>query len=84
MGERNPYIPYQTRINNITIENTAQDLKTFELVFLDPEERKQFQHQVGQFAELSLVGYGESPIGIASSPLDEDYLQFTVSAMLQA
>jgi len=78
MGEKNPYIPYQTRINNITIENEARDIKTFELVFIDPEERKQFQHRVGQFAELSLAGYGESPIGIASSPLDEDYLQFTI------
>ena len=78
MAERNPYIPYQTRINDIVIENEARDIKTFELVFLDPEERKQFQHRVGQFAELSLAGYGESPIGIASSPLDEDFLQFTV------
>jgi NAD(P)H-flavin reductase len=78
MTERNPYIPYQTRIEDICIENEARDLKTFTLVFIDPEERKQFQHKIGQFAELSLIGYGEIPIGIASSPLDRDFIQFSI------
>jgi len=78
MNETNPYIPYQTRIEDVRIENEARDLKTFTLVFIDPEQRKQFQHKIGQFVELSLIGYGEIPIGIASSPLDQEYIQFTI------
>ncbi len=74
----NPYIPYPVVIDRITVENEAADLRTFRLKFQNPEDRGKFQFKVGQFAELSLFGYGESPIGIASSPLDEDYLEFTV------
>jgi NAD(P)H-flavin reductase len=33
----------------------------------------------GQFAELSIYGKGESPIGIASSPTQPGYVEFTVS-----
>jgi NAD(P)H-flavin reductase len=74
----NPYVPYPVRIDQITVENEARDIRTFRLKFLNPDHRKKFDFKVGQFAELSLLGYGESPIGIASSPLDEDYVEFTV------
>ncbi|GAJ23086.1 unnamed protein product, partial [marine sediment metagenome] len=56
----------------------ARDIKTFELVFLEQEEREKFKFSCGQFAMLSVLGAGESPIGIASSPLDDEYLHFTV------
>lgn len=74
----NPYIPKAVTIEKITIENESRDLKTFRLVFLNEEDRKGFQYECGQFAMLSVLGAGESPIGIASSPLDEGYLEFTV------
>jgi len=74
----NPYTPYPVRIDQITIENEARDLKTFKVVFLDPEHTKAFHHLPGQFAELSMFGEGESPIGIASSPTEEGFLLFTV------
>jgi len=74
----NPYIPYPVVIDNIEVENEAADIRTFRLKFQDPEHQRAFDFRVGQFAELSLLGYGESPIGIASSPLDGDYIEFTV------
>ncbi len=74
----NPYIPYSATLQSVTIENEARDIKTFRIAFQNPADRQRFDFQVGQFAELSLLGYGESPIGIASSPLDGDYLEFTV------
>jgi len=74
----NPYVPYPVRIDEVTIENDERDLKTFKLVFLDPEHEKAFAYTPGQFAELSVLGKGESPIGIASSPTEEGYLLFTV------
>jgi sulfhydrogenase subunit gamma (sulfur reductase) len=66
------------RIDNITIENADRDLKTFKLVFLNKEDEEAFQYLPGQFAELSVFGRGESPIGIASSPTEQGYLLFTV------
>ncbi len=72
------YRPRPVAIRKTVIENEARDIKTFELVFLEQEEREKFKFSCGQFAMLSVLGAGESPIGIASSPLDDEYLQFTV------
>lgn len=74
----NPYIPYPTVIEKIAVENEARDIRTFRLQFEKPEDRRGFDYRVGQFAELSLLGVGESPIGIASSPLDGEHVEFTV------
>jgi sulfhydrogenase subunit gamma (sulfur reductase) len=49
------------------------------LVFLDPEDEKKFAYHPGQFAELSIAGKGEIPIGIASSPTEKGFLLFTVN-----
>lgn len=75
---RNPYIPYPVTIDDITIENAAKDLKTFKLVFDKEEDSQAFTYIPGQFAEVSVLGTGESPFGIASSPTEEGYLLFTI------
>lgn len=72
---KNPYLPMPARIEKITIENEERDLKTFRLSFINGED---FQFKCGQFAEVSIPGVGEAPFGIASSPLDEGYIEFTV------
>ena len=74
----NPYVPYPVTIDDIVIENEAKDLKTFKLVFEKEEDKKAFSYLPGQFAEISVLGMGESPFGIASSPTEEDYLLFSV------
>jgi len=74
----NPYIPNLAVIRKIITENEVNDIKTFELVFQGPEAMKNFKYRCGQFAEISVFGAGECPIGISSSPMDEDYIQFTV------
>lgn len=74
----NPYLPKPVTIEKITIENEEKDLKTFRLAFCNREEEKSFKYECGQFAMLSVTGAGESPIGIASSPVDDGYLEFTV------
>jgi NAD(P)H-flavin reductase len=48
-------------------------------VFLNPEDEQAFAYLPGQFAELSIAGAGEIPIGIASSPTEEGFLLFTVN-----
>ena len=74
----NLYMPDLAVIRKIITENEVNDIKTFELVFQDPEAMKNFRYRSGQFAEVSVFGAGECPIGIASSPMDEGYIQFTV------
>ena len=74
----NPYLPVSVTIKKITIENEARDIKTFDLVFNDKKETEKFKYICGQFAEISMLGAGEAPIGIASSPMDENLVQFTV------
>jgi sulfhydrogenase subunit gamma (sulfur reductase) len=74
----NPYIGASVRIESIVIENDEKDLKTFRLAFHNKGDGDNFNHQCGQFAMLSVAGAGEIPIGIASSPLDKGYVEFTV------
>ena len=74
----NPYLPMSVKIKKITIENEARDIKTFDLGFNDKKDTEKFKYTCGQFAEISILGVGEAPIGIASSPMNEDLLQFTV------
>ena len=75
----NPYLPYPVRIDKITTETEDRNLKTFRFVFLNPEDEEKFAYTPGQFAELSVPGKGEIPIGIASSPTEKGFVAFTVN-----
>lgn len=75
----NPYLPYPVSIDSVVTETEDRNLKTFKLAFLHAEDGEKFSHQPGQFAELSIAGKGEIPIGIASSPTEKGYLLFTVN-----
>lgn len=75
----NPYQPYPVRIEEIVTETEDRMLKTFKLVFLHSEDNDKFLYKAGQFAELSIPGKGEVPIGIASSPTEKGFLKFTVN-----
>jgi NAD(P)H-flavin reductase len=75
----NPYLPYPVRLDDITIEAEDKSLKTFTFVFLNDGDEEKFAYQAGQFAELSIPGIGETPIGIASSPVEKGFVKFTVN-----
>lgn len=75
----NPYLPYPVRIDKITTETEDRNLKTFRFVFINPEDEEKFAYIPGQFAELSIAGKGEIPIGIASSPTEKGHVTFTVN-----
>jgi sulfhydrogenase subunit gamma (sulfur reductase) len=79
MPHHNPYLPYPVRIDKTITETEDASLKTFKLVFLNPEDEERFTYIPGQFAELSVTGKGEVPIGIASSPTEKGFLSFTVN-----
>ncbi len=75
---QNPYLPYPVRIDEIITETEDKSLKTFKFVFLNPEDEEKFSYKAGQFAELSIAGKGEIPIGIASSPTEKGFVKFTI------
>jgi NAD(P)H-flavin reductase len=75
----NPYLPYPVRIDDIITETEDKNLKTFKFVFLNAEDEQKFSYHAGQFAELSVTGKGEIPIGIASSPTEKGFVMFTVN-----
>jgi len=75
----NPYLPYPVRVESIITETEDRNLKTIKLVFLNPDDEQKFKYTPGQFAELSVAGQGEIPIGIASSPTEKGFIKFTVN-----
>jgi sulfhydrogenase subunit gamma (sulfur reductase) len=75
----NPYLPYPVRIDEIGIATEDKSLKTFKFVFLNEGDENKFAYHAGQFAELSIPGKGEIPIGIASSPVEKGFVSFTVN-----
>jgi sulfhydrogenase subunit gamma (sulfur reductase) len=79
MAVKNPYLPYPVKIDQIIVETDDRSLKSFRLVFQNEEDERGFQYTPGQFAELSMAGKGEIPIGIASSPTEGGHLLFTVN-----
>lgn len=74
----NPYVPMPVEVIKIITEVDTKDIKTFRLAFVNKEDEERFQYIPGQFAELSVYGKGESPIGIASSPTQKGYIEFSV------
>ncbi len=76
--QKNPYVPIPVDVDKIITEVTTKDIKTFRFTFVNKEDEAAFTYLPGQFAELSILGKGESPIGIASSPTQPGYIEFTV------
>lgn len=75
----NPYLPIPVKIDRVTVETEDRNQKTFRFVYVNPEDENRFQYKAGQFAELSVTGKGEIPIGIASSPTEKGFVMFTVN-----
>jgi NAD(P)H-flavin reductase len=77
--QKNPYLPMPVRIARVTEDTEDRSIRSFLLEFLNEEDARGFDYLPGQFAELSIAGSGEIPIGIASSPTEGRQLLFTVS-----
>ncbi len=75
----NIYLPSLATITEVRLE--TPDISTFVVTFDNSQLRESFTYQPGQFAELSVFGVGECPIGIASSPTWEGFLEFCVRAV---
>lgn len=77
--EHNPYRPKLAEIIQIREETEGErPVKTFRLQFI---EKNHFSFKCGQCAMLSVFGKGESMISISSSPLEKEYIQFSILKM---
>ena len=76
---QNPYLPYPVRIEEIITETEDKNLKTFKLVFLNPDDEKKFNYKAGSLPNFPLPEKEKSPSGIASSPTEKGFLMFTVN-----
>jgi len=76
---KNPYLPIPMVVKKAYVETTDQMLRTLDLGFLNKADEEAFQFMPGQFCELSVLGKGEAPFGIASSPTEKDSLKFTIN-----
>jgi sulfhydrogenase subunit gamma (sulfur reductase) len=75
----NIYLPSMASVTEVRPE--TPDISTYVVTFDEPELRESFTYGPGPFAELSIFGVGECPIGIASSPTRKGYLEFCVRAV---
>jgi NAD(P)H-flavin reductase len=75
----NPYVPMSMEILRITDEVDDRTIKSLDLRWVHAADRERFAHIPGQFCELSVLGQGEAPFGIASSPVEREFIRFTIS-----
>ncbi|MFH1540415.1 MAG: FAD/NAD(P)-binding protein [Elusimicrobiota bacterium] len=73
---KNPYQPYLAKI--IGIIPQTEDTKLFQIRFEDEKVRQEFNHRPGQFVMLSVLGTGEAPISISSSPTKPGIIELCV------
>jgi len=68
--------PYLARIINVLPQ--IQDHVLFQIKFEDPKTVSNFTYRPGQFVELSVIGSGEAPISISSSPTRSGIIELCV------
>jgi len=62
----NPYLPAPARI--MRIREVGPDVRLYDLRFVDPDLAERFRFRPGQFVMLSVLGVGEAPFSLPSSP----------------
>lgn len=76
LAETNPLMPEPARI--VRTYYLTQDVKFFQVRFVNMEEALRFDFQPGQFAMLSVLGAGEAPFCISSTPSRPGLLEFCI------
>jgi len=72
----NPYQPHLARI--VRIHRMVADNHLFQLRFVDSGVAEAWRHRPGQFVQLSVIGTGEAPISISSSPTRRGIIELCV------
>jgi len=75
-SDENPYLPKPARI--IKTLPQIPDHQLFQIRFEEQEMAGSFRYRPGQFMMLSVVGTGEAPFSISSSPTRPGIIEFCV------
>jgi sulfhydrogenase subunit gamma (sulfur reductase) len=76
MTSDNPYAPAEARV--MRVQELAPELRLLDLRFADPELAGAFTYTPGQFVLLSVLGVGEAPFSLPSSPTRVGTFQLAV------
>jgi sulfhydrogenase subunit gamma (sulfur reductase) len=74
--QANPFIPEPARI--VRTYHLTEDVKFFQVRVIDMEKALSFQYRAGQFAMISILGAGEAPFSISSTPSRPGLLEFCI------
>ena len=72
----NPFLPEPARI--VRTYYLTEDVKFFQVRIVDMEKALSFNYRPGQFAMISVVGAGEAPFSISSTPSRPGLLEFCI------
>lgn len=72
----NPFLPEPARI--VRTYPLTEDVNFFQIRIADMEKALGFRYQTGQFAMMSILGAGEAPFSISSTPSRPGLLEFCI------
>jgi len=72
----NAFLPEPARV--ISTRYLTKDVKFFQVRFTDMEKALSFKYEPGQFAMVSVLGAGEAPFCLSSSPSRPGLLEFCI------
>jgi len=72
----NPYLSAPARI--MRAASLLPDVRLYDIRFVDPELAERFTFRPGQFVMLSIVGVGEAPFSLPSSPTRKGSFQLAI------
>jgi sulfhydrogenase subunit gamma (sulfur reductase) len=76
LEKTNPFTPEPARI--VRTYHLTEDVKFFQVRLLDMEKALAFSYKPGQFAMLSVLGTGEAPFCLSSTPSRPGLLEFCI------
>ena len=72
----NPYLEAPARI--MRSASLVPDVRLFDMRFVDPQLAARFSFRAGQFVMVSVLGVGEAPFSLASSPTRQGIFQLGI------
>lgn len=72
----NPYLAAPARV--MRMGQLIPDVRLYDLRFTDPELAESFAHLPGQFVMLSVLGVGEAPFSLSSTPTRRGFFQLAI------
>jgi sulfhydrogenase subunit gamma (sulfur reductase) len=76
LGQKNPFLPEPARI--VRLYPLTDDVRFFQVRIADMDRALSFRYRAGQFAMVSILGAGEAPFSISSTPSRPGLLEFCI------